>query len=232
MAEKGDEGVKESGQTAESVWYRNARREWNERYGSYVARAKAWRLTAIAALIVAAIAVAGIAWIGAQSKVVPYIVQIDKEGTAVAMEPAEQARGIEGQDRVVKAMLARWISDLRMVTPDVNLEKRAIHEVYSHLNKTDPAEAEINGYFTENNPFERAAKELVAVEIKGVLGVSRETWQVEWDETSRDRRGAMIGRKRMKAMLTIEIIPPQNEETIRDNPIGLYVRNVDWTKEL
>lgn len=230
MDGKGDENSNE--RMAGSSWYENARQEWNERYGGYIARANTWRRVAILALVVAAIAVAGVGWIGAQSKVTPYIVQIDKTGTAVAMQPAEHAAGVEGQERIVKALLARWITDLRTVTPDVNLQKSAIHEVYSHLSKIDPAEGEINEFYTDNNPFDRAGKDLVAVQIIGVLEASAQTWQVEWIETSRDRRGGIIGRKHMKAMLTIEFIPPANEEMIRDNPIGLYIKNIDWSKEL
>lgn len=230
MAE--NEEVKETARTAGSDWYENARREWNERYGGYIARARAWRLTAMAALVVAAIAVTGIGWIGAQSKLVPYIVQIDKEGVAVAVQPAEQAKGVKDQDRIMKALLGRWIVDLRTVTPDVNLEKSAIHEVYAHLDRDDPAETEISSYYTNNNPFDRAAKELVAVDILGVLEVSPQTWQVEWNETSRDRRGTVMSRAHMKGMLTVEIVSPTNEKTIRDNPTGLYIKNIDWSKEL
>lgn len=230
MAER-EEG-KEAGQKSGNEWYLNARREWNERYGDYIARARAWRRAAMAALLVAAIAVGGLVWIGSQSKIVPYIVQIDKEGVAVAVQPATEARGIQDQDRIVKAILARWIVDLRTVTPDVHLEESAIKTVYAHLNRNEPAEGEVNGYFSHNNPFKRAAKELVDVEILSVLQVSPQTWQVEWNETERDRQGHVTRAKRMKAMVTVEIVPPETERTIRDNPLGLYVKNVNWTEEL
>ena len=54
-----------------SAVYIAARAEWNERYGSYIAQAHAWRLTALASLGVAFLAVAGVVWIGAQNRVVP-----------------------------------------------------------------------------------------------------------------------------------------------------------------
>ena len=230
MAEK--EEVKETAVKPGSDWYENARREWNERYGDYIASARAWRRTAIAAMLVAAIAVGGIVWIGAQSKLVPYIVEINKQGVALAAQPAEQANNVKDQTRIVKAVLARWIVDLRTVTPDVNLEKSALSEVYAHLNRNDPAEAEVNGFFSKNNPFQKAGKELVSAEVLGVLKVSPQTWQVEWNETTRDRGGHVSRESRMKAMVTIEIVPPETEQTIRDNPLGLYVKNVNWTKEL
>src|SRR2546423_586010 len=58
-----------------SAVYIAARAEWNERYGSYIAQAYAWRLTALASLGVAFLAVAGVVWIGAQNRVVPYVVE-------------------------------------------------------------------------------------------------------------------------------------------------------------
>ena len=56
---------------AEANPYLSARREWDERYGDAIARAKSWRYAAIGALAVAAIAVTGVVFIGAQSKIKP-----------------------------------------------------------------------------------------------------------------------------------------------------------------
>ena len=54
--------------------YLDARREWDERYGDALARASNWRRAAFAALAVALVAVVGIAHIGAQSKIEPYVI--------------------------------------------------------------------------------------------------------------------------------------------------------------
>ena len=74
-----------------SAVYLAARREWNERYGSYIAQAHAWRLTALASIGVAFVAVAGVVWIGAQNRVVPYVVQTDRLGDAIAIRRADVA---------------------------------------------------------------------------------------------------------------------------------------------
>ena len=75
--------------TRPSTWPLGA--EWNERYGSYIAQAHAWRLTALASLAVAFVAVTGVVWIGAQNRVVPYVVQTDKLGDALAISRADIA---------------------------------------------------------------------------------------------------------------------------------------------
>ena len=68
--------------------YVEARREWNERYGDYIYQAQHWRTMAIISGLIALIAVAGVAYIGAQSKVIPYVVEVDKHGAAAAITRA------------------------------------------------------------------------------------------------------------------------------------------------
>src|SRR5271168_4716007 len=84
--------------------YLSARREWNERYGDYIAHARNWRGAAFAALAIALVLAIGVAWQAAQSKVVPYVVEVDKLGDAVPVARADRAAPADG--RVVKAELA------------------------------------------------------------------------------------------------------------------------------
>ena len=72
--------------------YTEARREWNERYGDYIQQARHWRMMAIISGLAALVAVIGIAYIGAQGKIVPYVVQVDKLGEAAAVSRAGEAR--------------------------------------------------------------------------------------------------------------------------------------------
>lgn len=65
--------------------YLNARREWDDRYGDALSRARNWRVAAIIALGVAGVSVAGVAYINAQSKVQPFVVAIDTLGNPIAM---------------------------------------------------------------------------------------------------------------------------------------------------
>src|ERR1700754_3963588 len=111
-----------------SAIYIAARAEWNERYGSYIAQAHAWRLTALASLGVAFIAVAGVVWIGSQNRVVPYVVQTDKLRDAPALSPADMAAPAD--PRLIRAGLARWIADVRTVYLDVAAERTVVTDAY------------------------------------------------------------------------------------------------------
>src|SRR3981189_2183228 len=94
-----------------SAVYIAARREWNERYGSYIAQAHAWRLTALASIGVAFVAGAGAVWIGAQNRVVPYVLQTARLGAAIAISRADISPPAD--PRLIRSQLARWVDDVR-----------------------------------------------------------------------------------------------------------------------
>jgi type IV secretory pathway TrbF-like protein len=210
--------------------YLAARREWNERYGEYIARAHAWRLTAFLALGLALIAVGGLAYLAVQNRVVPYIVAVDKLGAPVAVSDAERAAPAD--TRIVRAMLARFIVNLRSVYADAAAQRRAIEDAYALLSAADPATHLINSYYREQYPFDRARSETVSVEIRSVLPISERTWQIEWEEVLRSRSGEEKKRLHMLAAATIALAPPQDEGTLLRNPIGLYVQEINWSQQM
>ena len=209
-----------------SAVYLAARREWNERYGSYIAQAHAWRLTALASLAVTFVAVVGVVWIGAQNRVVPYVVQTDKLGDALAISRADIAAPAD--PRLIRADLARWISDVRTVYFDVAAERAVVNEAYTMVNRNAAAAQQLNDWFSHHDPFKRAQTEMVGVSVESVLPISGNTWRVEWREDKRGRDGMADPPTHWQATITISISPPTNDATILVNPVGLYVDSFDW----
>ncbi|QDQ27571.1 conjugal transfer protein [Chitinimonas arctica] len=215
---------------SESNPYAEARREWNERYGDYIKQAHNWRLCALISGLVALVAVIGLAYVGAQNKIVPYVVQVDKFGAAVAVGPADKAAATD--EKVVKAYLARFISDWRSVTVDQVAEKSAIERVYSMLASGSPALTKLNEHFKANNPFLVSEKMMISVEVTSVLPISERTWQLEWTEVTRDLKGELKSNQRMRASIIVEITPPQDERLFLINPIGVYATDLNWVQSL
>jgi len=209
-----------------SAIYMAARREWNERYGTYIAQAHAWRLTAVASLAVAFVAVAGVAWIGAQNRVVPYVVETDKLGDARAISRADVAAPAD--PRLIRAGLARWISDVRTVYIDLAAERAVVNEAYAMVNRNAAAAQQLNDWFSNRDPFKRAQTEIVGVSVESVLPISANTWRVEWREARRGRDGTAEPPTEWQATITISISAPTDDATILRNPIGLYVESFDW----
>ena len=210
-----------------SAVYLAARREWNERYGDYIAQANNWRLIAIAALGVAAVAVAGNVWQSSQSRVQPFVVEVDKLGDALAIQRANVAPPVPVG--VVRAQLARYIQDVRSVSIDVQAERVFINEAYAMVDKNGAALTFLNNYFAANDPFKRAATETVSAHVESVLPLpGSNTWRVEWREDTVARDGRPEFSKHWEATITVSINPPTTDAGILVNPTGLFVEASPW----
>jgi type IV secretory pathway TrbF-like protein len=210
--------------------YLEARREWNERYGDYIQQAHNWRVMALISGLVALIAVFGVAYISSRSKVVPYVVEVDRLGEVAAIKQADRAPTVDS--RIIKAYLARFVADWRTVTIDRQAQKGAIDRVYAMLPNGSIAVSKLNDFFKGQNPFARAAKETVAVAVTNILPISDKTWQVEWQEVTRDSRGDVQANVHLKVSIMVGITPTTQEKLILINPLGVYVTDLNWSQQL
>ena len=152
---------------------------------------------------------------------------------ALAVGPAQLAAPAD--PRVVRASLASFIASARLVTPDVAVQRDAIFRVYGMLQTKDPATAAMNEWFNgskDSSPLVRSAKLTVNTDISSVLPISATSWQVDWQETTRDRDGSLIGKPvHMRATVEVYILPASTharESHIQRNPLGIYVRDFHW----
>jgi type IV secretion system protein TrbF len=210
--------------------YLAARLEWSERYGSYVKAAAAWRLVGMIALLIALVGFAYALYQSTQVKLVPYIVEVDKLGNAVSGGFPQQ---IEYADaRVVRATLGNFIAAFRGITPDAVVQKQYIDRTYALLRSSDPSTQKVNDWFRSNSPFEKAKSATVSVEVNNIVAISNQAYQLDWTEYERDRKGKETATRRFRGIATVTMTEPQDEATIRLNPIGLYIRDFDWTAQL
>lgn len=210
--------------------YLAARQEWTERYGSYVQAARAWRIVGVLGLSMAVIGFSYAMYLSSQVKLVPYIVEVDKLGTSVMAGFPQQ---IEYADaRVVRATLGDFVTSLKSITPDAVVQKQYIDRTYALLRTSDPSTQKINAWFHGNSPFEKAKTSTIAIEVNNIVALSNQTYQIDWTEYERDRKGKEIGTRRFRGIATVALTAPQDEAIIRLNPIGLYVQDFDWTAQL
>jgi type IV secretion system protein VirB5 len=216
--------------------YLSARRTWNDHMQTLMSSRQAWQIMGILSLLVTLVGVAGIIHIGQQSKFIPYVVQIDKLGQAVAVSVADKAAPAD--QRVIASALSACIANARLVTPDVMLQRKAVFDVYALLPANAPATQKMTEFYNGTNdssPFKRATTEMVSTEISSAMALTPETWQVDWLETTRDRQGVLKGRPvPMRAMLTIFIAAPTSattEEQLRKNPLGIFIRDFSWSRQ-
>jgi type IV secretion system protein TrbF len=210
--------------------YLAARDEWNERYRDLIVAARNWRLAAVTSSVVALVAVLGLMVIGAKSKVVPYIVAVDNLGKVVSQGVAVQASVAD--DRLKRAALWSWVQDWRMVSSDATVEKNAIERVYAQIGNGTPAAIRISDAYRDGSPLKLAQTETVSVDVRALYASSKDSYEVEWTETTFDLKGEHIGAQNYKGVITISIHPPADEGLARVNPLGIYVTNLSWSKVL
>jgi type IV secretion system protein TrbF len=210
--------------------YLAARREWDERYGEFITRARNWRTMAIISALVALIATGGMLWQSARSRVIPFVVLVDSLGRPIASGLAEQAS--VGDDRLRRAVIQDWIENVRMVTTDGIAQRRAIDHVYAYIASGTNAQAFISDFYRNDPSFKRAQTGTVSVEVKSVLPTSDRTFEVDWIETARDLFGGVKSTDHWKGSFTIALNAPTEERQARINPLGLYVTAASWAKVL
>lgn len=215
--------------------YLNARRSWNGHVMGIMSSIQVWQTVGIISLLIAMGAVGGVTYIGAQSKIIPMVFQQDASANTVSVTLLDRVPDAVLTD--YQSAVTNFITNTRMVTPDVSLQRKAVLSAYAYLAPQDPATMKTNEYLNgspERNPFKRAENETVSIEIRSALPQTKESWQVDWTETVRSRDGQLKGKPyNMRALITVY----QNKDTPVDNKTFvnghfIFVRDFNWSKQL
>ena len=207
--------------------YQRAGQVWDERIGSARVQARNWRLMALGGLLLSAALSGGLLWQSMQSRVIPYVVEVDALGRARAVAPAEA--GYQPTDPQIAWHLGRFIANVRSVSLDPVLMRQNWLSAYEFV--TDRGALFLNDYARSANPFGEVGERTVSVQVTSVVRASERSFQVEWSETAYER-GSLAGSSRWTAILSVVVRPPSTAETLRENPLGLYVDAIDWSREL
>jgi type IV secretion system protein VirB5 len=188
----------------------------------------AWKLAALAELVILGTLVVAYIQLSSTSRVVPYVVEVDRLGQAVAFGPAEPLREVD--NRILVRDLSELIRNLRSITADPALQVRMIEDAYAFIDAS--AASFLNDYFADpqNNPRVLSQTTTRAVEISSVLPIpNSDSWKVQWIETERPRAGNTSRTRAWEAYLTVKVAPPSTAETVQTNPLGVYVTGINWT---
>jgi type IV secretion system protein VirB5 len=207
--------------------YQRAGQLWDERIGSARVQAHSWRLVAFGGLALSAALSAGLLWQSMQSRVVPYVVEVDGLGQAQAVAPADA--GYKPTEPQIAWFLSRFILNVRSVSLDSVLMRQNWLQAYDFV--TERGNLALSDYARAANPFGQVGEKTVSVQVTSVVRASPSSFQVKWLESAYTR-GSPSGTSRWTAILTIVTRPPKTADTLRRNPLGLYVDAVDWSREL
>ncbi|MDO6416260.1 conjugal transfer protein TrbF [Sphingomonas sp. BIUV-7] len=220
--------VQRYGQTpAPQTPYQRAGQLWDERIGSARVQARNWRLMAFGCLGLTTAMSGGVLWQSLQSRIVPYVVEVDQLGEPRAVAAAET--GYRPTDPQVAWFLTRFITNVRSVSLDPVLMRQSWLSAYDFATKRGAIF--LGDYARGAAPFAQVGTRTVSVQVTSVVRASDKSYQVKWAETAFER-GAQTGSSHWTAILTVMLDPPSSADTLRKNPLGLYIDAIDWSREL
>ena len=207
--------------------YQKAGQVWDERIGSARVQAKNWRLIAIGCLTLCFVTCGALVWRSLQSSVTPYIVEVDETGAALAVGPL--AGSYTPSDAQIAHHLANFIGDVRSVSSDAVVVRENWLRAYKFV--TDRAATTLNEYASSNDPFADIGRRSRTVDVVSVVRVSDDSFQARWIVLSFEN-GALSVASRYTCLFSIISQTPTDAETLRANPLGLYVHELHWGEDL
>ena len=207
--------------------FQRAGQLWDERIGSARVQARSWRLMAFGSLLLATCLAGGIVWQSQQSRVTPYVVEIDRLGEARAVTPAEVS--YRPTDPQIAWHLGHFIEEVRSISLDPVLMRQNWLAAYDFTTKRGAIF--LGDYARSADPFAQVGEKSVAVQVTSVVRASDRSFQVKWTETSYDH-GSLTGSSHWTGILSVIVQSPASADILRRNPLGLYVDAIDWSREL
>jgi type IV secretion system protein VirB5 len=207
--------------------YQRAAQVWDERIGSARVQARNWRFMAFGSLALSMGLSAALVWQSANGSIVPWVVQVDRLGQAQAIAPA--TADYQPNDPQIAFYLARFIEQVRSIPADAIIVRQNWLRAYDFT--TQSGALALNDYARSNDPFARVGKQQVAVEVSSVIRASPSSFRITWIER-RYQDGSLASTERWSAILTVAVQPPRDADTLKKNPLGIYVNAINWSKEL
>ncbi|MGF7156123.1 conjugal transfer protein TrbF [Novosphingobium gossypii] len=206
--------------------YQRAGQIWDERIGSARVQARNWRIMAFGCLGLSTAMATGLLWQSLQSRVVPYVVAVDRLGEPRAISQAEA--DYRPTDPQVAWALSKFVGHVRGASLDPVIARRDWLEAYDYT--TQRGAKFLSDYARQSGAMTRIGERTVSVQVTSVVRASDKSFQVKWIEQSY-KRGSLVDTSRWTAILTLVEKAPRDADTLRRNPLGIYIDAIDWSRE-
>jgi type IV secretion system protein VirB5 len=216
------------GDTPEPVTpYQKAAQVWDERLGSARIQARNWRLAALGLIGLAVLLSATLAITIARSGIVPYVVEVDRLGEVRAVGPATEP--YRPSDAQIAHFLARFVENVRSLSIDPVVVRANWLRAYDFV--TDRGAQTLNDYAREADPFGKIGARTATVEVISVVRASGDSFEIRWKESTYEN-GAVAKVERFTGVVMVILKSPTTPETLRKNPLGLFVHSLNWSRDL
>ncbi len=166
------------------------------------------------------------------SRVVPYIVEVDKLGVPQAFGPAEPLR--QTDQRIIIAQLADFTRSIRAVYTDPVSQREALTRAFAYTDQ------QTSSYLTkllsdpDQDPRLLGKRMNRTVEVRSIIQIpNTDTYRVQWLEREAAPGSPPDPYKTpatWEGLFGVKVQPPTQTDQIERNPMGLYVTSINWQK--
>lgn len=213
--------------------YFRAKEEWDNRIGKAVVQAKNWRLAFFASAALSLILAVGLIQQALQMKVVPMVIAVDEDSGKPFVVGKPKERQYEPRLEEVRYFLSEFIKKVRSVPADPVLIKSSWLDAYLFLRQEAANTLNAMTEGDPENPLNHIGEKTVSVRPLSVVQVGEgNSYQARWKEKLYDRSGSPIEEYTMTGVFTIEFETPSTERVLQVNPLGIFIKHFQWSREL
>ena len=207
--------------------YLEGQKAYNGLLGEARVLTAGWRLVAGVTLFLCIVLVYGLISESSKSKIVPYMVRVNSDGSAQAAGPVSDH--YLPQQPEIKYFLSQFIQKVRTIPTDPVIFKQNWLSAYSFLRPV--AALKMNGIVNQENPASLVGTVTREVNLTSVLPITNDSYQIRWQETSYAADGSKQDQVNLSGIFTIEVLAPADAKILAVNPLGLYIKDFSWGKE-
>lgn len=213
--------------------YMRAMQEWDSRIGATVVQAKNWRLAFFSAAGLSFMLAAGMFYQSLKHQVVPVIVTLDKDKGEPQVIGRAGETDYKPQLAEIKYFIGRVIVAVRGVPSDPVLIRRNWSDAYAFMRQGAANQLNEMTRRDKDSPLARIGQEVVNVQLVSVVQVTgSQSYQARWVETVYSKDGGFKERYNMTGIFAVEMEPPRDEKRMMVNPLGLYIKSFQWSRDL
>ena len=165
-----------------------------------------------------------------KTKLVPYIVEVDKEKGSFYYTGRMDQINYTVDDTIIFAMLNDFVIDTRSVSLDKVFTYKKMKREYSFLSSEmkNKMNVDINNLKLEDK-FKN--KESIDVVITSMLRNSEDIYQVNWTEKTY-KNGSLVSVDKKTGNFSVIQQDKMNPEDLKINPLGLIIQDYHITNDL
>jgi len=221
-----------STQAVESPFFR-AKEEWDNRIGSSVARAKNWRVAFFLSIALVLVLSGTNLYQVMTVRIHPVVITVNSEtGQPKVIGKIEDTKYVP-KEQEIKYFIGSFIQNVRAVPADPVVIKKNWFTAYSFLRSKASNYLNHLANNDSDSPLKKIGAETITIKPISILRVNNsDSYQARWKEMRFDSGGSLLEEYTMTGVFTISFETPSNMEILSVNPLGIFIENFQWNKEL